>query len=239
MKNFLPSLLKLSAIDVKIAELVHDKTEIPISINQIKADINGLSREISQKEAEIEKFRSQKSQYEEFLEQKKQWLEAREPALKSLKTNRDYQLALKEMATAKKEITDKETLLSGVNTKLSELQQNYDETKLKNEPKIAELNTVIADQDVKLGQLDALITQENAVRAEIIALIDSQVIDIYNKTLSRGVPVLSVLEAGICRECSTRVPPQLANQVVTSKEIINCPRCKRILYTEDAAFSPN
>lgn len=233
VKEHLPFLLKLSAMDIKIHELVESQTEIPLTLRQIQADILGLQGEITSKEQELEKIGQQKNICEDLLQQKKTWLENRDPAIKSLKTNKEYQLALKEMASAKKEITDRDTQLMDLLTKMTDLQKSIADLKQKNEPRIVELQNLLEEHKSKLSQLDAVIHQEESIRRELASQVDPGVLDLYERSRARGVPVLSKCDAGICEECSTRLPPQHANQVVQGKELLLCPRCKRILYAEE------
>jgi predicted nucleic acid-binding Zn-ribbon protein len=233
IKESMPALLKLSELDVKIHQLIDKQDEIPQIIQQITSDVKGLQGEIDEKFRQLTHLQGLKKDNEDFIQEKKGWLENREPFLKTLKTNKEYQLALKEASVAKKEISDKEAQLLDIYTKIIDTQKIADETQAKNEPRIADNQNLIAEHQKQLGELDDRVAAERAIRQEISLRIDAHIIETYNKIISRGIPALSLAQAGVCNECSTRLPPQIANMVCVGKDIILCPRCKRILYSED------
>lgn len=233
VKESMPALLKLSDIDVNINQLNDKETEIPQIIRQIESDVKGLQGGIDDKLRQLAHLQGLKKANEDFISEKKTWMENREPFLKALKTNKEYQLALKEASVAKKEISDRETQLLDLYNKIIEAQRIADETKAKNEPKIAECQNLIAEHNRQLAEMGDRIAAEKAVRRELATGIEGHLLEVYEKALIRGTPAVSLALAGNCNECSTRLPPQIANMVCQGKDIILCPRCKRILYAED------
>lgn len=233
MKNSLHVLLQLNQIDTKIETLQDQKTEIPTLISSLQKEISQLENAVKKTKSDFADLQQQKATLESDIQNKTAWIETREPQTKNLSTNKEYQAALKELSQAKKEILDKEALLITVLEKIESVQDKFNSFEQEASDKIASLTNRIQEHSQSLQELENTILAAYQERKNIAHHAQENILKVYNKILERGTPVMTLVENGVCIECSTRVPPQLANTVQIGLEIILCPHCKRILYSEN------
>lgn len=232
MKNALAMLVKLAEVDAALDGLTISKDEIPQKNQELEAAIAKLERETSHMRGEQARLEKYNLESTEFIREKKEWIPARELMVKSLKTNKEYQAAVKEVTQAKKEIGDRELQVELNLTKIESLKQNADGAVSANQEKTDELKAVIAKNTEILAGLDSQIAELLRSRDGLVKEMDAAALTRYNHIRKRVTPAVSKVDNRICSECSTMVPPQLYNQIHAAKEIFPCPRCRRILYVE-------
>jgi len=82
------------------------------------------------------------------------------------------------------------------------------------------------------AELKSSLQRIEGERAAIIAALDKQVLQIFERVAQRrnGIAV-SEARDGICTICHVRLRPQVFNTVLRSTEIVQCDSCQRILYS--------
>ena len=154
-----------------------------------------------------------------------------EGRLPAIKTQKEYVAVLKEIDTAKK-----------VNKEIQ------DKIKHKNE-EIAALAAEKAEKDAELAAVSARTAERSALiqaqideikantsaretqRKELFAQIPPTLGKRYQVLIERRNGVAVVLaQKGACTGCNMLLPPQLYNNLYTTREILSCPLCNRLLY---------
>ena len=158
-----------------------------------------------------------------------------ENRLPSIKTQREYVAVLKEVDTAKKlnkEIQDKITALDGQKEVLNnDCQEKVDELGQMNEQvreRQKEIAAALKDCDTVLGEGDG---RRDGYLDKIPASLRKR----YEMLLDRraGIAVVEARQETCCG-CNMNLPPQLFNNLYTTKEILTCPHCNRMLYLAQA-----
>ena len=69
---------------------------------------------------------------------------------------------------------------------------------------------------------------------KVIAECDKSLVNKYERIRKQrgGVAVVAVV-AGTCKGCQRNIPPQMANNLLTSNEILSCPNCHRFIYAAE------
>ncbi|MBT3182776.1 MAG: hypothetical protein HN337_09775, partial [Deltaproteobacteria bacterium] len=65
--------------------------------------------------------------------------------------------------------------------------------------------------------------------------LDKKIVRKYDFIRKRYVEALSTVENGACHGCSTRIPPQLLNEMLRGEELKHCPSCQRLLFVDRSA----
>lgn len=233
MKNTLSMLLQLSELDSSVQELQDARAQIPLQIKDLERQIQTLENEMKTTEQKSSDLTTSKTDSEKMIREKKEWIESREILVKDIKTNKEYHAALKEVATAKKEISDRETQINAYNDRLGGLTQEIETTRTKNTPQIEALKIQIEDANKAYNELNPQVEERQKNRNGIAIEIDPKMLAIYDQIRQRVTPVMAKAESGICTECGTKILPQLFNRLHSMTELLTCPRCKRILYLEE------
>lgn len=230
MKNRLDLLEQLQEIDLQVDVL---KT----AQNNLQSDMNGIAQALDDAREGLAGLQARATQ----LEQDKAELEAchaaeleniqrSETNMKEIKTNKEYQAVGREIAAARKQVTELEeqvlqkiTLLDELNNEitaaqatLAELEQN---TEQRRSEKQGEIDRV--QQDIDADSLRRQVIT-NELPANVIKRYDSL-------RIQRRGQAVAVARDGYCLGCNMHLPPQLYNTLFKYEELITCPHCQRML----------
>lgn len=111
-------------------------------------------------------------------------------------------------------------------TEYSASQKGFDQTQGKVISENAALTTELVSLQKELDNL-------NAQRMAVLPAIDSSSLTLYDALRQKrsGLAVSSVIE-NACNTCGSSLTPGLAQSVRTSNQLVLCPMCGRILYSD-------
>lgn len=147
---------------------------------------------------------------------------------------------LRELTALEEERNHTQTQLGAEQDRLLELMVQIDELNATQEKGDEELRCVESEREVSLGELRG---EERRLTAEIDALrkdrdatlpeFPARVLSVYETLLkSRGGQAVAKVETarGMCQACRISLPVSVLQQARSSKEIVQCNSCRRILY---------
>lgn len=160
-------------------------------------------------------------------------LAEREVKAFAIKTNKEYQAALKEIAEGKQTVKQKEDQILELMGVIEERTKNN-----------TQLSAAIADTEASgATQLAQWIADEQQMRREreehlasatqIEAAIAPKIMEQYRYVQRRHPDALSVVVANGCGVCRMKVAPQLLVDLRKGVRVINCQACHRILCWDD------
>ena len=232
-------LLELQEIDLK---LFRDRTtldRIPAERQALEDEHTHARAEFDTAKSELAKVEHQRRLDEMELAASVDHLQNREAKLYAIKTNKEYQAAIKEISEAKRQNKEREDRILQSMEKIDVLTK-----------KITQLESDIADKEVKyqsavaeLGsRADALKSEMQsfeAHRPELIQQLDKDVMRRYDSIKRRYPDAVVPVANGVCSGCTMRVPPQLSNEVLRGMDFKACPSCHRLMFvapkTEETA----
>lgn len=151
--------------------------------------------------------------------------------LRMVKTNKEYQLFLREVDDNKKRKDVLETeLLEYLDEKekneliVRESEKEYNLLKDKTETEQKEVEKKSSD-DREL--LDEYLTQQKDIGKTLDPAVMSRFVKISK--MNKGSAVVDVQDE-VCMGCFMNIPPQLYIEVQRGNSLISCPQCSRILY---------
>ena len=227
----------LQHIDLALYRLTQDIASLPREIAELeqeyvtlKAVFEGVTKEL----ADIEHVRRQD---EGDLAVTVEDLRRREARLYALKTNKEYQAALKEMADAKKQNREREDRILQAMEKSEMLMK-----------KKTQLAGEFADKEAKFKEQSQFLAEREKVfrhhmeevgarRPEVMAQIDVKILRQYDFIRRRYADAVAAVSRGVCSGCHMNVPPQLYNEILRFQEIKSGPSCHRLIYADETAGS--
>lgn len=226
-------LILLSQIDAEIDTLLEKRESLPLQIKDIQAKIDVLDSSLEQKTRDTDSIKNELRQKTSTLNEQKEWIAQREIKVKEIKTIKEYQAALKEIAKSKKELSELETSINSLNARLEEETKTTGEFESTSASQKEALLSEIAQNREQLSQIDALIQQKQAEKTEKEKDLMEATLKKYRLIKARISPAVSLASTnGVCQECNVNIPPQLFIELQKFQQIISCPRCYRILYIE-------
>ena len=223
----------LSGIDEKRAL----RGELPLEVQDLEDEIEGLTIRIEKIENEIKDFQTAVVQKKGEIEQAKASVERYKSQLEEVKNNREYD-------TLTKEIEFQELEIELCNKKIREAQVRMDERALDlemNNALIADRRTALAE---KKSELDEIMSETRAEEdrlkekaKELEVKIEPRLLLSFKnirKNARNGLGIVYV-QRDACGGCFNKIPPQHQLDIKMHKKIIVCEYCGRIMIDPELA----
>ncbi|MFA5904088.1 MAG: C4-type zinc ribbon domain-containing protein [Desulfobacula sp.] len=151
--------------------------------------------------------------------------------LRMVKTNKEYQLFLREVDDNKKRKDALETELIEHLDEKEKMEAIVQESE--KEFKLLEVQIASEQKDIVQRTIEdrEMLNEHLENQAKIGKTLDSSLINKFNKIskMNQGLAVVNVKNE-VCMGCFMNIPPQLYIEVQRGKSLISCPQCSRILY---------
>ncbi len=234
MKTELVKLILLAQIDAEIDVLIENRESLPLQIKEIEAKIQALDSSLEQKTREVSSIKNELHQKTSAFHEQKEWIAEREIKVKEIKTIKEYQAALKEVAKSKKELSELEASIHSLSARLEKETNAIQELESTSAVEKETLLTEMAQKKDQSFQINELIQQQQAEKIEKEKDLMEATLKKYRQIKNRISPAVSLASKnGVCQECNVNIPPQLFIELQKLQQIISCPRCYRILYIEE------
>ena len=231
----LTSLLNLQKIESKLDEIHILKGELPMEVNDLEDEIQGLHSRKVRIEEEI-------NGVNEFIEKKKEAIKEAQALTKkyekqseNVKNNREFEAINKEIEMQQLEVKLCEKHIKDANEEIAEKAESLE----KANKAIAAKEGVLTN---KKGELEKIIAHNekdekhfNKLAAEAREHVDSRLLTSYEKirkSYRNGLAVVAV-ERDACGGCFNAIPPQKQSEIRQRKKIMICENCGRILVDSD------
>jgi predicted nucleic acid-binding Zn-ribbon protein len=230
LKDQIVLVLSLHELDAKVRAFREtiDKMQPEAQALEALAESHRVTRE--EKSAKLAETEKAKRSNEVEVETSEARLKEFSAKLSQIKTNKEYQAALKEISETKrlnKQMEDQIlTLMSDIETLKKDLQaaeEALGDSSVNLEKKRGE----VAAEEAKLAAFNGQAQEE---RAKITAQIDSKILAQYERVNKSGKVAVAAVVTGTCQGCRMRVPPQLFIEIQKLKAVHYCPNCLRLLY---------
>ena len=227
----LQGLVQLQELDLALKQLRDKVRRVPVELGALEQDLaecRRLYESVLKNQEEGDKHRRH---LESEVEISRQKLSKYKDQLMSVKTNKEYQAMLAEIANCDKEISAKEDqilermiLIDEWTEKQRAAKKELDAREKEISAKRQELEAFRIQSESEMGQLEG---QRSVLRQRL----SSELVELYERiaTARHGVAVAPALDQS-CQGCHVRLRPQLFNEVKTNLQIIRCESCSRILY---------
>ena len=223
----------LSGIDEKRAL----RGELPLEVQDLEDEIEGLTTRIDKIKADIAEFEQAVVMKKGEIENAKVSVERYKEQLNDVKNNREYD-------TLSKEIEFQSLEIELCNKKIKEANARIEEKKVE----LAQNEEVIEDRrqalDQKKSELDEIMeetrAEEGKLKAkvkELEAKIEPRLLTSFKrirKNARNGLGIVYV-QRDACGGCFNKIPPQRQLDIKMHKKVIVCEYCGRILIDPELA----
>ncbi|MBF0225078.1 MAG: hypothetical protein HQK76_06445 [Desulfobacterales bacterium] len=243
MENFdkiqLDALVELQESETEIAGINTFLLDVPNKIEAIDKKLKDFEAEVAKKTDELndikKRYRTLESDEKINLDKIRKCHEK----LSSLKTNKEYQIVLKEIEDIKEKnsaIMDEMISLLDV-TEESKKELGITKEKYSNLVKEVTNEKQAIEKDAELKK--SVLKEKESSLGAIKSRISKELLRRYNFIVERGkgVAVAKVIDS-VCYGCNLNIPPQLYNELFNCKSIKTCPFCHRIIYKPQNNLKP-
>jgi len=233
LKTQLELLVRLQSCDSAILNAQRIQENHPREIKHLEETLEKERQAVHDQKNRFEEIKKKRTAKEQDLALEEEKVNKAKQRLTAVKTNKEYQAALKEIEAIERQNSKIEeeilTIMEEADTLTIKQQKTEEHFKL-TEKKAEEEKRKLEKQIIECTQV---IEEQQKMAEELIAQIKPEILDRYQR-IKQKRPELTVvaIENSCCLGCNMNVPPQLFNEVKTCQTIIVCPHCSRILYWE-------
>ena len=235
METKLRLLYKLQQADSKIDQIYLLRGELPLEVQDLEDEIEGLKTRISNFEKDIKEGEVFVAQKKQDIESSRALIEKYENQRNNVKNNREYDSLSKEIEfqtleieLAEKRISDTGKSLVEKKAALTDAQAVMEGRSIDLENKRKELENIIEETQ---KEEESLLKQS----AELQEQIEPRMLNAYKKVRSnlRNKLAVVTIKRDACGGCFNKIPPQRQLDIALSKKIIVCEYCGRILISPE------
>ena len=232
-------LLELQEIDLKLFRDRATLDRIPADRQALENEHNQARAEFDTAKAELVKVEHQRRLDEMELAASVDHLQNREAKLYAIKTNKEYQAAIKEISEARRQNKEREDRILLSMEKIETLTKKITQLESDIADKEVKYQNAVAELESRVGALKSEMQSFEARRPELTQQLDKDVMLRYDSIGRRYPDAVVPVANGVCSGCTMRVPPQLSNEVLRGVDFKACPSCHRLIFvapkTEETA----
>ena len=231
----LKALYDLQVVDTSIDKIRILRGELPLEVQDLEDEIEGLQTRVSKYEEDIEELDKSINGKKQEIQNSQGLIKKYEEQQNNVRNNREYDSLSKEIEFQTLEIELAEKRKKEFNVQVEEKEQHIadstvilDERKGDLTNKKSELDEIISDTQKEEEILDKK-------RNEIENIIEPRLFTAYVKIRNNarnGLAVVTV-ERDACGGCFNKIPAQRQLDIASRKKIIVCEYCGRILVNTD------
>ena len=233
----LKTLYQLQAALSSIAEKRALRGELPLEVQDLEDEIEGLTTRVEKIKAEIADFQRAIAQKKGEIVEAEASVARYKNQLNDVKNNREYDTLSKEIEFQTLEIELCNKKIREANTRIQEKQEELES----NEALISERTS---DLDVKKAELEEIVAETRAEEdklkekvKDLEARIETRLLTSFKrirKNARNGLGVVYV-QRDACGGCFNKIPPQRQLDIKMHKKIIVCEYCGRIMIDPELA----
>lgn len=235
LKEQIDSLVQLQTIDSEIYSLKYEKESKPQEVKTLEVVFAEKKQQLANLEKISLDLQKQRKERELELGTKEESIKKLQTQLYQLKTNKEYQIMLKEIGDVKADASIIEDKILESLEKIDKVKNdiNLEKLRLGEQEKI--FHQQKTDINNRLKEIDDRLAQLEAMRKQLIPEIDPKILSQYERILQNrdGLAIVSV-ENNSCKGCNLYVPPQVINLIKMCDRLVTCEACNRILYINEA-----
>jgi predicted nucleic acid-binding Zn-ribbon protein len=231
IESKMDALLQLQLIDSEIDRIRTIRGELPLEVQDLEDELEGLGTRISNMQEEIKTIETEISDRKNAVKDAEFAISKYKEQQDKVRNNREFESLAKEIEFQELEIKLHEKKSKEAKARIASKKEVLDEALERMEFRKVDLKTKKAELDEIVAETqkdeDKLQKQSDAAKAKI----DERLITAYTRlreNSKNGLAVVSV-ERDACGGCFNKIPPQRQLDIATKRKVIVCEHCGRIL----------
>ena len=231
MNPDLRSLIALQDIELKIASIQKQISEIPRQVEAYRQELQRLEQIHRDRVVQLQEDTKRRRTFEGEVDVMRARLSKLKDQLMMVKTNKEYTAMLHEIQMAEAQIRQEEDKILEIMEEIENLEADLknDEKALK--ARTEEIQTGIEASESAIPELEAALEKLREQRARTEAEVESELLARYRRIaeLRKGVALAEARDE-LCTACHVRIRPQVYAEILKTEDIHSCDSCSRILY---------
>lgn len=233
MNEVVKNLLELQRLDIRIEVLRGFLDARPGLRDELAGERRAAEDDIADKRGQLEEAKQELRGKERALADGEDKLKQIHVKLNAVKSNKEYEAALKEIEDQKAVNGRAEEQILLLYDKVEEAGQAKKKLEEKWDALAAEFDRRGQELSAKAEAAETELAGLRKQRDELAAGIAPADLAHYDKVRNKSGRAVARAEGEICRGCHCRIPAQLYNEVLKGEQLIPCNNCSRILVHTD------
>lgn len=224
-------LIELQDCDKRRKVVLKKKDEIPARLKALDDSLKEIDDELEKQLKQLEECKHERRRIEQEIDDKENKIVKSNIKLGNIKSNKEYQAALKELSDLKAEKAISEDKAIEIMEQIETLEEMSAAGKEKmaiSVERFEKLRTGILEE---AKTMDKELKSLEVERERLSHTIDGELLKRYNFISDHkdGLAISAVIN-GVCQTCNMGIPPQQFNELIRGNELMTCPHCNRIIY---------
>lgn len=230
-------LFQLQLVDSKIDRIKMLRGELPLEVQDLEDEIEGLETRMENLKQEIESFEALVTKKKQEIKDAEALIKKYEEQQKNVRNNREFDSLTKEIEYQTLEIELCEKRIKEYTQQVKDKKQAIDQSKRQLEDRSHDLG-------LKKTELDNIINETQKEEDDLVKkseeyanIIESRLYTAYRRirgNARNGLAVVTV-QRDACGGCFNKIPPQRQLDIKIRKKVIVCEYCGRILVDDTIA----
>ena len=231
----LRSLIALQDIELKIASLQRQISDIPKQIEACRQELQHLEQAHQSRVTQLQEDTKHRRAFEGEVDLMRARLSKLKDQLMLVKTNKEYTAMLHEIQMAEAKIRQEEDRILEIMEEMEDLEAGLrnDEKELK--ARTQEIQKSVQACESSIPELEAALGSLREERARTETTIESGLLSRFRRIaeLRKGIALAEARDE-LCTACHVRIRPQVYAELQGTEDIHSCDSCSRILYLKES-----
>lgn len=231
----LDGLYELQLIDSEIDRIRTIRGELPLEVEDLEDELEGLDTRIAKLEEESAAFEQEISDRKNASKEAELAIAKYKEQQNNVRNNREFESISKEIEYQELEIKLNEKRSKEAKAKIEHKKEVLDEAKERREMRLTDLAAKKAELDEIIAETQAQEEKLQKKSASALKKMETRLADAYTRlrqNAKNGLAVVPV-DRDSCGGCFNKIPPQRQLDIQTKKKVITCEHCGRILVPSE------
>jgi len=230
----LRNLIALQDLELKIASLQKQASDIPSIIQNLENELQRIKLEYEERVAHAKELSNLRRTLEGDVELLRSKLSRLRDQLMAVKTNKEYTAMLHEIQTAEDHIRSEEDKILDAMEETEGKEKDLKVAEQEVRRRSAELQESIRKTNDSLPLMEAELDKLNEEKALMESQIGAELLSRYRRIAEarKGVGLAEAKDE-LCSVCHVRIRPQIYAEVLRTENIHYCDSCSRILFSRE------
>jgi predicted nucleic acid-binding Zn-ribbon protein len=235
VRNQISVLVRLQGIELEIQKHRQSLGRVGARTSELDSLLSEFAAAVESDQRRIRELNQSYRSQESELQLLQGRIEKSQEKLRSVKTNKEYQLGLKEVEDLGAMVSKIEDGMLGCLDEIEEAGQALRGHQARLD---AEAGALRHQKEAILQEAEetrTLLQRREADAAELLKGVAPEVLALYRRVKAKKVNGIAVAAVcgSVCRGCNVNIPPQMYNELHRFDRLKNCPNCERIIYWDD------
>jgi len=231
LEEKMKSLIALQECDIRMRDIRMKREEGPRKIQALEQKLAEVEKHLEEESERLKEYAQDRRKAEQEIEDMEIRLKKAEVKLSNIKSNKEYEAALKEIDDLKREKSLVEDRVIEILEKTEALETSHAANRKRTQEAKQQFRLDHEEIMKQIRSLDRDLDTLTKKRLRISREVDPVLLKRYDTLRERkgGIGVSPVIK-GVCQTCHLNIPPQEFNELLRGDKLMTCPNCTRIIY---------